>query len=351
MKTLSICLSSLILLGLSAIAGDSNLTITTWNIEHLGTVGRGFGGGYGGFGNGSVPPLGKELPKRSEAQLEQLADLIQTELGSDVIALQEIGITGRSRGKSLSHPLRSVISHLAKSGADWSYYLPPLDETPADDAEDNTFLGFAWNKDRLRLLNAFEMPFPDLILAGKDVFERPPLIGYFESIRTDGRTGNDFVVVNVHLASGQDHDENHLIAMTLIEHGLNSALAKRGVRENERIILGDLNDNPLRLDSGGDPKYSPALYAHMKFKGYHHALPANPRTTRLSSRFDSLIDHIFVSQGLLPELVTAEAVLFAPYDFDGHTKEWAAWRTSFSDHLPLSIQIRVTSDNDTDFFE
>ena len=44
-------MTSGILLSVAFLAGcavaEDTITITTWNIEHLGTTGRGFGGGFG----------------------------------------------------------------------------------------------------------------------------------------------------------------------------------------------------------------------------------------------------------------------------------------------------------------
>ena len=53
----------IIIMLLSAVftlAGES-IKVTTWNIEHLGTEGRGFGGGYGGspVGGDSSGPDGQ----------------------------------------------------------------------------------------------------------------------------------------------------------------------------------------------------------------------------------------------------------------------------------------------------
>ena len=236
------------------------LTITTFNIEHLGSPGRGFGGGFGAEDG--------PLAKRTDEQLKSLALLIKNELQSDVLALQEVAITSRRLGKSSSRPMEKIVSVLKDEGQNWHYYLPVIDHTPDPDDQHNEHLGFLWNRDRVRLLAVFEMDLVNQELAGKSLFDRMPLIGYFEAIRDDGKPGNDFVLVNVHMGSGQNFDENHLIAMTLIEFELAATLGRHAVTESDRIILGDFNDNPLIKNNDGRPKYSPALYEHMKFKGY-----------------------------------------------------------------------------------
>ena len=78
------------------------LTVTTWNIEHFGLPGRGFGRGFGG---------GK-LPKRGPTDFKKIASFIKNDLKSDVLALQEIAITNRRLGASYSKPLKAVVSEL-----------------------------------------------------------------------------------------------------------------------------------------------------------------------------------------------------------------------------------------------
>ena len=82
------------------------LTVTSWNIEHLGSPGRGFGGGFGAA----------SLPKRSDDDLKKLAKFIKEDLKSDVLALQEIAITRRRLGASYSTPLGKIVDELAELG-------------------------------------------------------------------------------------------------------------------------------------------------------------------------------------------------------------------------------------------
>lgn len=327
------------------------ITVTTWNIEHLGTLGRGFGGGYGGFGRGAIPEDGAVLNLRTDADLEKIASLIQNTLKSDVLAIQEVGITGIVRGRSVSEPLKKIVASMNQSGDRWAYFLPQVDETPAEDAEDNTYLGFLWNMNRVRLHTVFEMSLPNIGMAGKDLFERIPLVGYFEPVTTDEAPANDFALVNVHLASGQTFDENHLIAMTLIESALARDLAKHAVMESDVIILGDFNDNPSQTRADGSPMYSPAMHAHMRFKGYINLVSPDIKTTRMNNRLDSLIDHILVNRSAQADLVHTNATTYRPGKGDGDPSKYAQWRQTFSDHFPLSFQLKVGQDNDSDFFE
>ena len=62
-------------------ASGESIRVVTWNIEHLGSPGR----GLGGIGAGT-------LPLRSEAQLKAIATFITNDLNADVVALQEVAI-------------------------------------------------------------------------------------------------------------------------------------------------------------------------------------------------------------------------------------------------------------------
>jgi endonuclease/exonuclease/phosphatase family metal-dependent hydrolase len=337
---------------LVATAAIEPLTITTWNIEHLGSPGRGFGGGFGGFGPGALPERNVPLPMRSDEDLKDIAALIQSELGSDVIALQEVGITRIRRGRSVSDPMEKIVAYLNEGSDTWAYFLPQIDELPVEDDDNKAFLGYLWNRSRVRLLTVFEMSLMNQGLAGKALFERMPLIGYFETIRANGDSGNDFALVNVHLASGQGNDENHLIAMTLIEFDLVRNLAKHAVSESDIIILGDFNDDPRRTKANGTPMYSPAMHEHMRFKGYVNLVTPELKASRMNIHMDSLIDHILVNKYAQRYLLADSATIYKPRGAKSSSATLlGAWRETYSDHFPLSFKFTVRSDSDADFFK
>jgi len=343
---------TVILLGATtyADAAPTPLTVTTWNIEHLGTLGRGFGGGYGGLGPGSIPEGNEPLPLRTDEDLKRIADFIENDLKTDLFALQEIGITGIRNGRSLSKPLDKIIEHLNRNGAKWVYFIPQVDVTPPQDSEDNIFLGYLWNQKRVHLINIFEMSVPNPYMGGPQLFERTPLVGYFEALGKGGIPHNDFALVNVHFASGQVNDENHLIAMTLIDMMISKNLAKYAAAESDIIIMGDLNDNPTQVKADGSPKYSPAMHQHMQFKGYIDLVTPNMKTTRMNNNLDSLIDHILVNKSAQIELVSPNATLYKPGGKKGNPALYGKWRRTFSDHFPISFQLQIEPDSDVDFF-
>jgi endonuclease/exonuclease/phosphatase family metal-dependent hydrolase len=339
----NICTSFAFVLAVGLAVGEEPLTVTTFNIEHLGSPGRGFGGG---FGTENGP-----LAKRTDQQLKNLAKLIKDDLKSDVLALQEIAITNRRLGKSTSTSMSKIVKELKVLGQKWDYYLPPIKHIPDPDDEHNVHLGFLWNRDRVRLLAVFEMDFENQELGGKNLFDRMPLIGYFEAIRDNGKPGNDFVLVNVHMGSGQGFDESHLIAMTLIEFELSATLGRHAVTEVDRIILGDFNDNPLEKKDDGSPQYSPALYEHMKYKGYVDLVTKDIPTTRLSAKLNSQIDHVLVNKAARKLIAQDKADIFRLDDGTNDPAKLSEWRREFSDHFPLSFKMEVTTDDDSDFFE
>lgn len=293
------------------------------------------------------------MPLRTPAQLKDIATLIKTELKSDVLALQEVAINGKRLGRSTSTQLKAIVKELeANGGEDWSYYLPPVEEVPRNKTErHNEHVAFLWNRKRARLLNAFELDVENQSLAGKALFDRKPIVGYFESLRSNGKPGADFVLVNVHMASGQDNDECRLIAMTIIEHGLSEQLGRHNIYESDQIILGDFNDNPSLRNAAGDPAFSSALYAHMNFKGYVDLVTPDLQTSRMNNDLNSLIDHVLVNKGAQAHVSQSKATIYRPDAGAAPAAVLPTWRQTYSDHFPVSFQFQVTADNDKDFFQ
>lgn len=319
-----------LLFSFNALADE--LKITTWNIETLGAhEGRGFAGG---FGRGN-------LPLRSDEQINAISSLIKYELLSDIIAVQEILITHTLEdGTSRNFQLDKIVNQL---GEGWEYYLPPKES--AGDSE-TMFLGFIWNSDKFDDVRINPMRLENQYMAGKSLFDRIPLVGYFDIKHSDGE-GNDFVLVNVHMGSGQHNDENHLIAMTLIEYELTNDMLENHIKESDRIILGDFNDNPYALSDAGNKAYSSALYVHMEFKKYKNFVTADLGSTRMDSALKSTIDHILINSSAQRHTISEKAEIYRPL---GGSTAYAEWRKTYSDHFPVSIILDISSsDDDVDF--
>ena len=306
-----------------------SIRVTTWNIECLGISSRGYASGYGQ----------KRLPRRTDNQLKSIGLFIRDTLKADLVALQEIGITDEISNVSRSTPLDKIT---AMMGDDWKYHLPNKKQTHQTKS---MYLGYLWNSQRIRAIKISSLELFDLKMEGKSLFNRKPLIGYFEILK-NGKAKNDFLLVNVHLASGQDNDENHLIAMTLIEYYLNSTLKKLNIKESDRIILGDFNDNPYAKRKSGRRKYSDALYRHMQFKKYANFVTKDFSSTRMSQNLDSIIDHMLINSSAKRHVVQKrKAKIWLP---SNGPKSFSNWRETYSDHFPISIDIKIGKDDDRD---
>ena len=256
--------------------------------------------------------------------------------------MQEISITHKDEDVSRSEPLDTITEEL---GASWKYYLPDVDDIP--DGHENMFCALMWNEDRVNKLKIFTMGMPNHYLAGADLYARQPLVGYFEAIK-QGQGTNDFVLINTHLKSGQGHDENHIIAIVALEHKIYQTLKNHQVKETDRIILGDFNDNPYAKKDNGEQKYSNALYDHMEYKGYVDLVTSDFHSTRMDTNLKSVIDHVLVNKYAKKHISMNKATIYLPGQGDPAT--FGDWRKTYSDHFPISFEIKIeNSDDDVDY--
>ena len=316
-------------------SGDQDtVTVVTWNIEHLGSRGR----GLGGIGAAS-------LPGRTDAQLEAIAALLRDDLKADIVALQEVGVSAVTVSGAQSEALEKIRQAL---GDDWRCRVAmPAGETPEPGDVHNLHTAFVWNSATVDLLKAFELQFPNETVGAKRLFDRLPLVGYFEAVK-DGAGTNDFVLTCVHLASGQDKWQNHLAACIIIEQNLPRALKFHEVKEQERVILGDFNDNPYAVDDNGDIKYSDLLPRYMRARRYNDLVRRADGFTRMNSARSSIIDHVFRHTYLRADIMGDDAHVYHPADMTD--PGLAQWRLTYSDHFPVYFDIKVdTKDRDKDW--
>ena len=230
---------------------SQSITIATWNIEHLGSGGRGF------------PEFStRDFDKRNQDDFDKIGELIQNELSLEIVCAQEVSSSDKEAGISYSDELKKLTKAM---GPDWKYYLAIFSEENTH--EDEMQNAFIYNSAKVELKNVFELPVPDTYIGEKKAFDRKPLVGYFESVaNSDG-----FILVNVHLASGQDNDENHMASMIIIEQNIRHNMQKHGINKKEKdiIILGDFNDNPWNKKRNGECcATSDLMYQYMESKGY-----------------------------------------------------------------------------------
>lgn len=299
------------------------VTLGSWNLEHLGSPGRGLG--Y------------RDLPPRSNRQLRDIAVFID-ELGISALALQEVAITGFESDRPLSAPLEKICSAL---GPDWDYVLmgDPENPPPAGSIH-NMQNAFIWNGTYLNLLDSFPLLVESVNVGDKNTFDRIPYAAWFETTE-----GNDFLLINLHLTSGQDNDENHLAAMVTVERNIGQSLRSRDITESDRIVLGDFNDNPWALNTRGEPAFLDLLYRYMEKKGYRDLMTEAFPFTRSNKNLDSRIDHILINRSALRHF--EEGSFRIPYP-SKDLRELQIWRESYSDHLPLLFELVMSRDDDRD---
>jgi len=303
------------------------IRIATWNIEHLGSDGRGFGG----IGAGKLPP-------RSEKQLKNIALFIQNELNADLLAIQEVGVTSVVNGKKISAPLEKIIKFL---GPTWTYHIGSSGHKVIDPVH-NMHNAFIWNKSVIHGIQFVDFNFPNEIVGNKGLYDRRPLIGYFE-IMAGGNARNDFLLTNIHLTAGQNNDENHLAAMIILEQNMKYALKKYHIKESDRIILGDFNDNPYATGKNGKPKYMNLMYQYMNAKKYVDLVTKEVGATRMDGNLTSIIDHILVNNSARKHLSKNKPYKYMPGTDE---KELAKWRYTYSDHFPIVFEIKVEKKDD-----
>jgi len=132
--------------------------------------------------------------------------------------------------------------------------------------------------------------------------------------------------------------------MVIIQQNLKEELQTHGIREGDRIILGDFNDNPFAQDDQGNPRFSDLLYRYMSKKGYTDLVNANTGPTRMDINLNRIIDHVLVKRSAQAHLVEVSIMKFQPAD--STNSGLTSWRRTFSDHFPLILRLKVENHDD-----
>ena len=120
------------------------------------------------------------------------------------------------------------------------------------------------------------------------------------------------------------------------------------IKESDRIILGDFNDNPFATDDDGDPRYSDFLYQYMAWKKYDNLVSSSTGYTRMDANLSSIIDHVLANNSARRHLESTTVTKYLPPD--ASPAGLATWRETYSDHLPLIVRLKVEDeDDDVDF--
>lgn len=305
-----------------AVAQDCYV-VGTWNLEHFG-----FGKKRG------FPELQGErgLPPRTPEQLDLIAAAIRDRIGAKILVLNEIN--GRS-GSANSAELEDLMTRL---GPSWQHAIGKSGASQR--------VAVIWNSADVEELARFEVfVAEERIGTGNpkpDIFARDPLAMYFR-FREGGEGRNDFLVVALHLASGQHQVENHDVAMERLRGELRALRGRNSVlpsSEDDILLAGDLNASPF--DEHEEGFFHDFNEGNWKLLASGSDYPA----TRVNG---SQIDYLIVTrtnsrqQGLFEEeIVVEDANVRNELANDGPDE----FRRDYSDHFPVTTCIAVTEDTD-----
>lgn len=379
MRLAILCIS--ILLTLSSIpAYAQTVRVGTWNLEHFGDdKGRGFPENRRG---------GPSYPGRTDAQYDNVARIIH-ELDFGVLALQEINgreaklFFDESIGEyvvatdadidaavdddleiwQVSTEVEKLVDALASNHSrDFQYII-------AEEGRSQR-LALMWDTDRVEQVGFCEADFENTRVQGKGLFDRQPLVSEFRLLDAAGDPANDFVVVNVHLASGQQNGRNHRDAMRRIRRQIMQWRVEDScisANEHDVVIMGDFNAQRFTGarefffdDMEGDGQMV------VGDEGHWDVLGDDPQTylaTRLSgvplAQGGSVIDYIIATRFNAGFLGMGSAAGMVGQEIDANITQAHvhaelvtaaggadSFRRDASDHLPVSVDVIVIPDDD-----
>lgn len=274
---------------------SETLRVGTWNLEFLGAEGS----------------YRSNLPPRDDADYAAIGKKVR-ELGVAVLAVQEVCGTA---------PLAKVT---AAAGPAWKFVLGTSGRWNEDQLSQQ--LGFVYDSSRVELLFVDELLQLPREIEGLPIFHRVPLTAAFRS----KATGFDFRAITVHLKAGRKEQD-------LQKRGFEAGylrdwlqgLRERNQEDHDIVLLGDFNstfgDSPQTLlESGGGLQY----------------LQTSPRRPTIL-HFDDPVDHVVVGR----EFHEVQRRTFTVHDdLGGLARD--AWRKTYSDHLPVTIDLLASGDDD-----
>ena len=306
---------------------QNRLRVGVWNIERLSaTADRGF------------PELkgDDKLPPRTDADLLKMAEYIRDELQVDALMVSEIAAD--SPLSTSQKPQSEQLNQVAlKMGDNWKYFLG---RTGGD-----LRLGLLFNTDRVQLKKLVNLDAPVFPVSGKDVLDRDPFVAWIAA-RDGGTAKNDVLLFCVHLKSQQTPFKDNRMAAIAKLIGDYKHPKTRDIltlpslsEEPEVIILGDCNDSSFR--SSGF-KY---MFDYLTGVDFTHIRDSsgNYPHTRVNG---SQIDHMFGSKKIVDSSMIPGS--FKVHTVPGKDDEPPRmnYRRSLSDHFPITVDLKLSSDND-----
>lgn len=311
--------------------GQQTYVVGTWNLEHF----------HDGAKRGFPESQGtSSIPARKKADYQFAASIVKT-LDAKILILEEINgklvqLIDEDDGPfedDRSPELEKLIGFL---GPEYDYVIASSGGTQR--------IALLFDTRFARLNAACETDFPNIKVQKKSVFDRQPLYAHFTFL-DNGLERNDLVVVGVHLASGQMHHKNHDEAMKQLVKELDDDRNEEFCIPSDEfdvLIAGDFNANRF------DTKFVEKFWDKIESDGWDVLGDDGDAysATRLSGKplglKESKIDYIIVSKGLAGDEVTAADPTIHTELIDTPTQ----FRRKASDHLPVTVKIKVTGDTD-----
>jgi endonuclease/exonuclease/phosphatase family metal-dependent hydrolase len=318
-----------------AFAQDKTYTIGTWNLEHFKD------GTKRGFPEHKSP----KLRARTAADYKFIADTIKG-LDVPILALQEINgeevwvedEVGDWEEDIQSAELDKLLVHLTG----YDYVIGSSGNTQR--------LAILYDTSRAQINAVYEMNFQNSKVQGKGLFDRQPVFAHF-TLLDGGQERNDLVIVNVHLASGQDHHKNHDQAMRMVVQEIDdSRQVEFCIPDNEHdvIIMGDFNASRF-----SNPKEE--FWDEVEANGWDVLGDddASYQRTRVNG---SKIDYIIVTnhtqvlflgtKGLKGEEISADLATIHTSLAGTTDAQRLEFRKKASDHIPVTVDVKVMADTD-----
>ncbi|CAG0995539.1 hypothetical protein PHYC_02537 [Phycisphaerales bacterium] len=308
----------------------AEIIVGAWNIEWLKN------GKARGFNE-----MAGQIPERTDADYDTLASII-TGLDVKILMLEEIHADVVPDGDGALHTVSPELDRLVgKLGAGYKYI--------AGRTGNEQHLAVLYDERAVNLRWWCEGSITDEEVNGSDLFDRQPLLAHF-AVFSEGVEMNDLVVVALHLASGQNKTKNHDMAMSRVVNWIETQRQQNGcvpLGERDILIGGDLNASRFDgykehffddLEAGAWDVLadSDATYPSTRLAGI-------PPGTNVSK-----IDYLLASRGpgalAGAEIVQAEATVHT--DLVAQLGGGMAFRTRASDHLPVTVRLRVVPDDD-----
>jgi len=298
--------------------------VGTWNLEYFRD------GASRGFPENTYAPAGPTYPPRTAADFQATAHLIKDRLNASILVLNEINGTGAGKSVELDRLTAAL-------GANWSYAIASSGGTQR--------VAILFDSSAARRASCLELAVPPRSVQGADILARDPLVCRFVLRDRTGAPMNDLLVVGVHLASGQGKNTNHNEAMTALRDRLRQAVqaGSFAAGEHDVLIAGDFNAS--RYDTNVESFWTGWDSTGYRFTTLSPTNGVDYPGTRLAGvpLFPrSQIDYLLASESLVASLVQPVAAVhleLLPTNFHD-------FRALYSDHLPVTVRVRVQPDND-----